>query len=837
MGKALMVWGLAATLASGRGLVLAGGSQSSTNETLTSLEATEAATFSGLSYRIISGGGGTNNLAFWKNVAAGNQIATVAGPGLAVDATNTDVLAAGDLFTGAATDNGTDPADIPFAICNVAFSSGHGNFHACSNALAVNHDVASGTRYIPFAGEMIQDGGTTVANQQFKNRAYTTCEAVQVRVSLNSRTTDSTLSLNVNGSNVGSAITIGAGLTGLFTVEAMGQSLATGDLVCAALTTGTGTEDMNLTAVCGTFKSTTDKSEALAHNETGLARTASATANYIPPGGNLSFSLAASEANSRVKIGFAATLSNLRSFLIANTCTGSQTVKIFVNGSAVLTLTISASATGWQENTTDTISIDADDEVSLEFDEGSSGSATFSSVGFTLAPSSGALSAQAAITEAGDTVASTGVLAIAAAAAITEAGDTVASAATLPIVASSSVTEVDALASTASVLIASAASILEGDDVVASASVSPIAAVASITEAGDTCSSAGTLAIVGSVAVTEADDTVSATGVLPLVAGAAITEEGDAVSAVIGSLSLSADSELLEEDDSVSSSSAVLISAVADITEGADSVSSESAVLISTVADLLEGDDSVSSAGAVLISAAASITDAGDSLSSEAGVVGAGFRAGLWFLGIAGEVEEGALTAFITEDNDTLASTASSQIVASLAVTEGGDGLVSTISFQPELSFAVTEDNDTLVSTAVSQISASAAITEAGDTLGSTIVVAAAGSILAAASITEAGDTLSSVATLGFFQPATIGKRKLPKRRRATILRHMETLKRVPRADLYKEMELARLNLQKLEAIDQLLNAQDRLLLDRYRDIYLEYVLKQDDETIILLAG
>ena len=240
--------------------------------------------------------------------------------------------------------------------------------------------------YIGLAGQLLADGGATIANQQWKNRGYTSVEAIQVRVVANARTNSSTIRLNVNGSDVGTTLTINAGATGLIKVTGMGQAIAGGDLICLSLTLGSGVEDLTLGFVGVTLKSTSGKSEIFAHNQSGLVRAASGTASYYSVGGHFDNLVVLSEANTRLKAGFAARISDLRTFLIANTYGGNSTLKLYVNGSAAITLTIAGGATGWQENSTDIVDIDDNDEVSLELDEGTSGSATFSAAGFTFSP-------------------------------------------------------------------------------------------------------------------------------------------------------------------------------------------------------------------------------------------------------------------------------------------------------------------------------------------------------------------------------------------------------------------------------------------------------------------
>lgn len=394
MGKALMVYGGDSAHPSGDEFQLFGASSSAT-EANSQASCTEAATFSLLARRFTGGGSGTNDVRFRVNGANGNQLASIAGAGYAEDAVNTDVLAAGDLFNLTAIDTGTDPTTIQFAKANVQFTSGHGNFHGSCAPLGVIFDVASAVRFVPLGGQLAVDGDATEANQQWRNRGYTSVEAIQVRVTGNARLNDSVFRLRINGANAGTAITFAAGATGLQTVTGMGVALADGDLVCMSVDLGTGVEDLTVSFVAATFKSTSNKSETWTASPGGVVRAASATPRYHKPGGDFGDNSALTEANARIKVGFAARISNLRTYVSANTYTGNATLKLFVNGTAQITTTITASTTGWFENSVDTFDIDDNDEVCWEIDEGTSGSATFRSCGMTFAETSVTIAAQA----------------------------------------------------------------------------------------------------------------------------------------------------------------------------------------------------------------------------------------------------------------------------------------------------------------------------------------------------------------------------------------------------------------------------------------------------------
>ena len=154
MGKALMVGGYSTGgLVSPWTTMLTNRGTANGSEVAAQYEATEAATFTNLGWRITGGGSGTNTLRFRVNAADGNLVAVITGTGLVEDAVHSDVLSAGDLFNLAETHTGTSPTNMPFVgKANVEFSSGHGSFHGAGTIVGIIYDVASSTRIYRIGG-------------------------------------------------------------------------------------------------------------------------------------------------------------------------------------------------------------------------------------------------------------------------------------------------------------------------------------------------------------------------------------------------------------------------------------------------------------------------------------------------------------------------------------------------------------------------------------------------------------------------------------------------------------------------------------------------------------
>ena len=389
MGKSLLISSASSiALSSGDEANWFGYQTDSATEANSQVSCTENATFSNIRSRIISGNSGTATFRFRDAGANGNQSFQITSTGTNEDATNTDILTAGDLFNLGYTDTGTN-STCSWQAANVTFSSGHGNFHGAGRFSGTVLDLASSTRFLALAGGINTDGESVEDNVEWKVRNYDSFEALQVRVSANARTNNSDFRNRINGGNGSLLCQFTSGATGLISDTSPADAITDGQTINASITLDTGLEDLTIVFIAGTLKSSASESEIWCHSSTGVARAASATAEYSMIGGWLN-NLATSEAEARIKPGFAAVVSNLRCYLSANTYTVNGTLKLFQNGSAVMTTTITLlGGAGWYENTSDTITIDADDELSFEFDEGTTGDITIHSVGITFAPIAG----------------------------------------------------------------------------------------------------------------------------------------------------------------------------------------------------------------------------------------------------------------------------------------------------------------------------------------------------------------------------------------------------------------------------------------------------------------
>jgi hypothetical protein len=382
MPKTLLIYSAAATSATNTFLNTFGGGAGNANEVDVEQLVTKSGTLSNLRTFVASGGDGLNTLTVRKNAADTAITCNRTGVGLASDLTHTATFVPGDVFCVGTVSAGTSP-NYKFITANCEFDDAHGAYHTASNYTGIVCDVGDATQYLPINGSLAADGTATEANAQWKVRGYTSIDTFQVRVSANARVNDSTFKLRVNGVDVAaSTLTVEAAVTGLFVVSDLNLALSPGDLVCASITLLTGVQDLTITSIGVTCFSTSNASEVWTATHQGIARTASGTASYYVPGGTIS--ALTDLTNLSVTPGFPADIKNLRIYIAANTYAANATLDLMVNGVSAMTTTLTAAATGWLENTSDTVTISSTDTVLLRIVGGTSGSITITAMGFTL---------------------------------------------------------------------------------------------------------------------------------------------------------------------------------------------------------------------------------------------------------------------------------------------------------------------------------------------------------------------------------------------------------------------------------------------------------------------
>lgn len=161
---------------------------------------------------------------------------------------------------------------------------------------------------------------------------------------------------------------------------------------------------------------------------------------------------------------------------------------------------------------------------------------------------------------------------------------------------------------------------------------------------------------------------------------------------------------------------------------------------VTASASVTEDDDSLSSSAQVAVNSTATVTESLDSLAAAAEVAVSGAVAVTETDDSLSSTSTVATSGSVsvTETDDTLAATATSVNTATLAVTEASDTLVSSAAVEVSGSLSVTENNDSLSASAEVAVNGTLAATETDDSLSSSVQVA----ISSALAVTEDDDTL-----------------------------------------------------------------------------------------------
>lgn len=241
------------------------------------------------------------------------------------------------------------------------------------------------TRFGPFCG--LLDGSAvqaTEANTQVTLRAPGTAIYFNTNVGANTRSDATILQTRLNGSNGNGVVSVGAGLTGLFTDTVNTDMVASGDLYCWTVVVGAGTGAIAPNLACITIVNSVDtRNDIFAGGARALTRAASGTPTYYFVAGQLQ-SNGSTEANAMIQHGFGAVASNFRMLVTANTYTTPATVVLRKNGAdGRISLSLGSLQTGWFENTVDMDGFLATDNCDVSITGGTTGSITMRAIGLT----------------------------------------------------------------------------------------------------------------------------------------------------------------------------------------------------------------------------------------------------------------------------------------------------------------------------------------------------------------------------------------------------------------------------------------------------------------------
>lgn len=233
---------------------------------------------------------------------------------------------------------------------------------------------------------------TSEAIGQIPVRAAGTLSDYSIRLSSNSVSASTVMTVRNNGVDTSVTVTIGSGATGLFEDTTHSFTVAAGDLISVKSAPGagsTGTYTMyHQKLLYDTDASTTKTASRLGATvgSVNTGHTSASTSYYyaigsaIPAGSTTN----TNETNAKTTERYSATYKNLGVRVTANSRTSTTTGRFRKNGAnGNQSVSIGNSATGWFEDTTNTDSVVAGDLVNFQLTTGT-GTSAFSLMGFVV---------------------------------------------------------------------------------------------------------------------------------------------------------------------------------------------------------------------------------------------------------------------------------------------------------------------------------------------------------------------------------------------------------------------------------------------------------------------
>lgn len=232
--------------------------------------------------------------------------------------------------------------------------------------------LSARTRYNP----CVSTNGSLIDTEAFTQVTYRTSGVLSnlwVAVYLNNLDGTTTIRTRVNGSNGNQVVSIGSSTTGTFEDASNIDSVVAGDEVnVSSVTTGT-TGTVTVGTIDTIFSSNTSTLIRLAEYDSGgTSLTFNSNTEFCTAVG--SPQTASSEVETKLDVSIAGTLKNMFVYIGANTRVNTSTYKSRVNGAdGTLAVSITASSTGIFEDTSNSDSIAANDDINYSLTQGAGG--------------------------------------------------------------------------------------------------------------------------------------------------------------------------------------------------------------------------------------------------------------------------------------------------------------------------------------------------------------------------------------------------------------------------------------------------------------------------------
>lgn len=329
-----------------------------------------AGTLKNLYFRVIANTiTATSTVRSRVNTANGAQSASIGSSttGEFEDTSNTDTISAGDEANGSLTTGATGTTITP-SISSFLFDATTNTTSklGTDGQQDFSQSTASTTWY--WAHNGVGGATTTEVNVKYTCRTAGTMANGFVSVATNGRSTASTFRHRLNTANGTIAASITASTTGFFEDTSNTDSVASGDLTNKSITTGTGTGTLAIGGSSMEF-TTTNGASILTGWRDSTNTIAQSLTRYLPIGGRQTID--STESNQQTQVRVAGTASNLQAYISQNNINNTSTGRFRINaGNGNQTFSIGASTTGAFEDTTNSDTLAATDDVAYSYTTG-----------------------------------------------------------------------------------------------------------------------------------------------------------------------------------------------------------------------------------------------------------------------------------------------------------------------------------------------------------------------------------------------------------------------------------------------------------------------------------
>lgn len=226
--------------------------------------------------------------------------------------------------------------------------------------------TAGATQYWWLANSSLLTSSTE-AEREITYRTAGTLSKLYVRVTANSASASSTLTVRKNAADTAMTVTIGAAATGVFEDTSNTVTVAAGDELCyKTVSGGTGTITFSIMSVV--FDATTNCVSKMAMEGYGVS--AASTTHFIHISGDRS-GTTATESGQESTIKEAGTAKNAAIYVSANARTTDTTFTLRKNRvDTAIVLTVGSGVTGMIEDTSNSVAYAVDDELNWEITSG-----------------------------------------------------------------------------------------------------------------------------------------------------------------------------------------------------------------------------------------------------------------------------------------------------------------------------------------------------------------------------------------------------------------------------------------------------------------------------------